>query len=181
MMTSVFFKINKKFSHSPFKKAFVALCRNRKRPELKSCQTGKFFFPFFFFFLLFLYFIFYYSYHYNNCLSRKRWVIFLQFTMEVRVMHQSIPAAPRHPGHKHFFFFALDGKFPEVGTLELSNPPGWGRKKRANALSSVNTATFIIDRTVEWCRFKHFNVRFFVSINVFLCNSARILIKRPWL
>ena len=26
-------------------------------------------------------------------------------------------------------FFALDGKFPGVGTLELSNPPGWGQKK----------------------------------------------------
>ena len=36
-----------------------------------------------------------------------------------------------------------------VGTLELSNPPGWGRKKRANAPSSVITATFFIDRTVE--------------------------------
>ena len=47
------------------------------------------------------------------------------------------------------FFFALDGKFPGMGTLELSNPPGWGRKKRANAPSSVNTATFFIDRTVE--------------------------------
>ena len=47
------------------------------------------------------------------------------------------------------FFFSLDGKFPGVETLELSNPPGWGRKKRANALSSVNTATFFIDRTVE--------------------------------
>ena len=43
------------------------------------------------------------------------------------------------------FFFALDGKFPRVGILELSNPPGWGR--------------------------------FFVSINVFLCNSASILMK----
>ena len=30
-------------------------------------------------------------------------------------------------------FFALDGKFSWVGTLELSNPPGWGQKKRANA------------------------------------------------
>ena len=47
------------------------------------------------------------------------------------------------------FFFALDGKFPGVGTLELSNPPGWGRKKRANAPSSINTATFFIDRAVE--------------------------------
>ena len=62
-------------------------------------------------------------------------------------------------------FFASDGKFPGVGTLELSNPLGWGRKKRANAPSSVNTATFFIDHTVEECHFKHFNVRFFVSIN----------------
>ena len=51
------------------------------------------------------------------------------------------------PGNSHFF--ALDGKFPGVGTLELANPPGWGRKKRANAPSSVNSATFIIDRTVQ--------------------------------
>ena len=71
------------------------------------------------------------------------------------VMHQSIPPAPRHspppgptPGHWNFFF-ALDSKFPGVGTLELSNPPGWGRKKRVNARSSVNTATFFIDRTDE--------------------------------
>ena len=32
------------------------------------------------------------------------------------------------PGHWHFS--ALDGKFPGVATIELSNPPGWGRKKR---------------------------------------------------
>ena len=44
-------------------------------------------------------------------------------------------------------FFALDGKFPGVETLELSNPPGRGRKKRENAPSSVNTATFFIDCT----------------------------------
>ena len=65
--------------------------------------------------------------------------------------------------HRIFFFlFALKGKFQGVGTLEVLNPSGWGRKKRANAPSSVNTATFFIDRTVEYCRFKHFNVRFFV-------------------
>ena len=63
------------------------------------------------------------------------------------------------------------------GTLELSNTPGWGRKKRANSPSSVYTATFFIDRTVERCHFKHFNVRFFVSVNLFLCDSTRILIK----
>ena len=61
-------------------------------------------------------------------------------------------------------FFRLGWQIPGVGTPELSNPPGWGRKKRANALSSVNTPTFFIDRTVESCHFKHFNVRFFVSI-----------------
>ena len=48
-------------------------------------------------------------------------------------MHQSIPPAlrpPRADPRELAFFFTLDGKFPEVGTLELANPPGWGRKKR---------------------------------------------------
>ena len=44
------------------------------------------------------------------------------------------------------FFFCLDGKFPGVGTLELSRR---GRKRRANAPSFVNTATFFIDLIVE--------------------------------
>ena len=46
-------------------------------------------------------------------------------------------------------FSALDSKFPGVGTLELSNPPGVGTKKEGNAPSSVNTATFFIGCTVE--------------------------------
>ena len=79
------------------------------------------------------------------------------------------------PAHQHFF--ALDGKFPGMGTIELSNPPRWGRKKWAKAPSSVNTATFFIDCTIEQCRFKHFNVRLFVLSNVFLCKSARIRVK----
>ena len=29
-------------------------------------------------------------------------------------------------------------------------------KKEGKCLSSINTATFFIDRTVEWCYFKHF-------------------------
>ena len=77
-------------------------------------------------------------------------------------MHQSIPATPSPPppprltpGHQHFFL------------SWMANSRGWGRKKGANAPSSVSTATFLIDRTVEQCHFKHFNVRFFVSINVF--------------
>ena len=44
---------------------------------------------------------------------------------------------------------ALEGKFPAVGTLELSNPRDGGGGKRANAPTSVNTATFFIERTVE--------------------------------
>ena len=66
-------------------------------------------------------------------------------------MHQSIPAAPASPliPRELAFFLALDVKSPWVGTLELSNYPGWVRKKRANAPSSVNTAAFFIDRTVE--------------------------------
>ena len=43
-------------------------------------------------------------------------------------MHQSIPAASRPPPpadpRSLAFFFALDGKFPGVGTLQLSNPRG---------------------------------------------------------
>ena len=67
-------------------------------------------------------------------------------------MHQSIPPAnpPRRADPRGISIFsALDGKFPGVGTLELAIPPGWGRKKRANAPSSVNSATFFIDRTVQ--------------------------------
>ena len=59
------------------------------------------------------------------------------------------PPPPRPDPRALALFFALDGKFPGVGTLELSNPLGWGPKKTANAPSSVNTATFFIDRTVE--------------------------------
>ena len=67
-------------------------------------------------------------------------------------MHQSIPAAPSPTladPRASAFFFALDGKFPWVGTLELSNLPGRGQKKRANAPYSINAATFFVDRTVE--------------------------------
>ena len=41
---------------------------------------------------------------------------------------QRLPAAPSAPPGI-IFFFALERKFPGVGTLELSNPPG-GDKKR---------------------------------------------------
>ena len=64
--------------------------------------------------------------------------------------HPTSGLTPRHWHPGIWIFFALDGKFPGmVETLELSNPRRRGRKKRANAPSSVNTATFFIDRTVE--------------------------------
>ena len=70
------------------------------------------------------------------------------------------------------FFFCVGWQIPGDGDYL----PRWGGKKRANAPSSDNTATFFIDRTVEQCHFQHFNVQFFFSINVFLCiNNARIL------
>ena len=68
-------------------------------------------------------------------------------------MHQSIPPAPRPPPGLTpgiSIFFALDGKFSGVGTLELANPPGWGGKKRENAPSSVNGATFFIGPIVPF-------------------------------
>ena len=95
-------------------------------------------------------------------------------------MHQSISPAPSAapppppPADPRALAF-WDGKFPGVGTFGLSNSLGWGREKRTNSLSSVNTATFFIDCAVKQHYFKHFNVRFFVSSNVFLSNSARIL------
>ena len=67
-------------------------------------------------------------------------------------MHQSISpapsAAPPPPADPRALAF-LDGKFPGVGTFELSNSLGWGREKRTNSLSSVNTATFFIDCAVK--------------------------------
>ena len=46
------------------------------------------------------------------------------------IMMQSISPTPGADPRASAFFFALDGKFPGLGTLELPNPPGWGRKKQ---------------------------------------------------
>ena len=100
-------------------------------------------------------------------------------------MQQSIPAVPSASlpppppvDPRSLAFWMANSRRWLGGTFELPNPPGWGRKKRANATSSVNTATFFIDCTVEECHFKHFNVQFFVSVNVFLCNSVIPIIRR---
>ena len=96
-------------------------------------------------------------------------------------MVYAIPPAPRPPRadpRELAFFFALDGKFPGVGTLELANPPGWGRKKRANVPSSVNTATFFSLIAQSKSAILSISMCVFLfEINVFLCHGARILIK----
>ena len=55
-------------------------------------------------------------------------------------LRRATPPLPSPPPGRHralAFFWALDGKFTGVGTLEPSNPPWWGRLNRANAPSSV--------------------------------------------
>ena len=69
------------------------------------------------------------------------------------------------------------GGWGVLSAWAVKSPGVGGGEMRANAPSTVNTATFFIDCTVKKCRFKHFNVWFSVSSNVFLCNSTRILIK----
>ena len=71
-------------------------------------------------------------------------------------MHQSNPTAPSPPSPPRddyqvlAFFFAVDGKFPGDGTLELPNVPRWGQKKeRANAPSLIHTVAVFIDRIVS--------------------------------
>ena len=59
------------------------------------------------------------------------------------------PGPPRADPRELAFFLPWMANSRGLGTLELANPPGWGRKKRANAPSSVNSATFFIDRTVQ--------------------------------
>ena len=55
-------------------------------------------------------------------------------TRPVLAFYASVNSACAHPPPPGWppgisIFFALDGKFPGVGTLELSNPPGWGQKR----------------------------------------------------
>ena len=57
----------------------------------------------------------------------------------------SPPSPPPHRDDpRALLFFCLGWQISGMGTLELSNPPGWGQKKGANAPSSVNAATFLM-------------------------------------
>ena len=77
----------------------------------------------------------------------------------------------------HCIFFALDGKFPEVGTLELSNLPG-GDEKRGQMPRPPSTIQHFSLIAQSKSAILSILMCFFVfAINVFLCNSARIVIK----
>ena len=106
-------------------------------------------------------------------------------------MHQSIPPAPspRLPPCPRADPWVLAFFLPWI-----ANSRGWGllscqisrgedekRGQMPRPPSTLQHLSFI-DLTIElggggvgWCHFKHFNVQFFVSVYVFLCNSARIL------
>ena len=121
----------------------------------------------------------------NGVWPRKRGISTYDYfiTEIIKFMHQSIPAAPNPPPPfldltpVNYHYFSLGWQTPRGGDSRAVKSPGVVMKKEGKYVpSSVNTATFFIDRTIKECHFKHFNVRFFVSINVFLCNSA-ILIK----
>ena len=71
-----------------------------------------------------------------------------------KIMHQSIPPAPSTPPppvdpRALAFFLHWIVNSVGWGLLSCQIPRGGVEKNRANAPSSVNTATFFIDRTVE--------------------------------
>ena len=66
----------------------------------------------------------------NIVIKKQYTLLWISFTV--------IPAAPSFPRSDPqalAFFLPWMANSPGVGTLELSSPPGWGRKKRANASS----------------------------------------------
>ena len=84
------------------------------------------------------------------CFVDRKVVFVFSCTVNACISQFQVPQTPPLPPPPQALpFFCLGWKIPGVGTLELSNSPGWGPKKRANAPSSVNTATFLIDCTVE--------------------------------
>ena len=103
-------------------------------------------------------------------------------------MHQSIPAVrspsllPPPPPPLVLIpgisiFFALDGKFPGLGTLELSNPSVWDEKRERMPRPPSTLQHFSLIALSNSAVLSILMGDFFVSINVFLGNSARILIK----
>ena len=98
------------------------------------------------------------------------------------VMRESIPAAPSAPPPpfsraepRALAFFCLGWQIPGGGDSWAVKSPGVGTKKEGKCPVLRQHCNIFVDRTVEEYHFKLFNVRFFVSINVFLCNSASLI------
>ena len=97
-------------------------------------------------------------------------------------MHQSIPAAPSPHPPSGLWPLGISIFLPWManfrgGDYRPVKSPGVGTKKEGKSpvhRQHCNIFHWLHSRIVP---FKHFNVRFFVLSNVFLCNSARIRIK----
>ena len=92
------------------------------------------------------------------------------------------PPLPGWPPGISIFFSPLMANSRGWGLLSFQIPQGGDEKRRRMPLppSTLQLPPYIFHRShsrIVPFLIKHFNVRFFVSINVFLCNSARILIK----
>ena len=66
----------------------------------------------------------------NIVIKKQYTLLWISFTVI-----PAAPSSPRSDPRALAFFLPWMANSPGVGTLELSIPPGWGRKKRANASS----------------------------------------------
>ena len=66
----------------------------------------------------------------NIVIKKQYTLLWISFTVI-----PAAPSSPRSDPQALAFFLPWMANSPGVGTLELSSPPGWGRKKRANASS----------------------------------------------
>ena len=60
--------------------------------------------------------------------DQERWYTFPQRSRSIPAVPMPSPPPGLTPGHEHFFYLKV-GKFPRVGTHELSKCPGVGTKK----------------------------------------------------
>ena len=102
----------------------------------------------------------------NPCWTTFSFTIFITFNVSVNSTCAQPPPLPGWPPGIGIFW-ALDGKFPWGGDFWAVKSPGVGTKKENKCPVPRQHCNIFIDRTVD--------VRFFVLINVFLCNGARIL------
>ena len=108
----------------------------------------------------------------NRLILKRRFWPGLDVQLLGGIMHWSMLAAPSAPPSPPLHLGLTPVHLPACRRLlfpslfsprDMANSRGWRRKMRANSPSSINTAAFFIDRTFEWCLFKHLTSDFFVS------------------